>query len=131
MTLIDKSSFAAIGHARIDADHEEFIALVNQLHTASNAEFPALFEQLQQHTTAHFERESQLMQQFAYPGAGEHNSEHQRVLHEFKQFKTQVDKGMLAFGRAFVRERLPQWFALHVSMMDTALVVFLNAQPKA
>jgi hemerythrin len=128
MALIEPSSIAHVGYELIDNDHDEFIALLNQLDTASNADFPALFQQLQLHTEQHFERENQLMQQYAYPGEIEHKSEHQRVLGEFKQFKTRVDKGMIAFGRSFVRERLPQWLGLHVSMMDSALVLYLNAQ---
>jgi len=54
--------------------------------------------------------------------------EHQRVLGEFKQFKTRIDKGMIAFGRSFVRERLPQWFGLHVTTMDSALAAHIKIQ---
>lgn len=85
-----------------------------------------LFEELYAHTQKHFEREKQLMQQSAFPAETEHNGEHQRVLGEFKQFKTRVDKGLITFGRAFVTERLPSWFQLHVSTMDSALAAHLN-----
>ncbi len=127
MPLIEPSKNLTVGYDLIDRDHDEFITLLNQLDTASNADFPALFQQLQVHTEQHFERENQLMQQFSYPGELEHKSEHQRVLAEFKQFRTRVDKGMITFGRSFVRERLPQWFGLHVTNMDIALVMYLNA----
>lgn len=70
------------------------------------------------------------MLQFAYPGEIEHKSEHQRVLGEFKQFRSRVDKGMIAFGRSFIRERLPQWFELHVTTMDSALVAHMNTHLK-
>lgn len=69
------------------------------------------------------------MLQYAYPGEIEHKSEYLRVLGEFKQFKTRVDKGMIVFGRSFVRERLQQWFQLHVTTMDSALVVHMNTHP--
>jgi len=85
-----------------------------------------LFQQLYEHTEQHFDQENQLMKQFAYPGEIEHKGEHQRVLGEFKQFKTRVDKGMIAFGRSFVRERLPQWFGLHVTTMDSALAAHIK-----
>jgi len=42
--------------------------------------------------------------------------------------KTRVDKGMITFGRSFVRDRLPQWFGLHVTTMDSALVAHIKIQ---
>jgi hemerythrin len=126
MALIEKNTVLIVGYELIDRDHEEFIALLNQLDSASNADFPVLFQQLHEHTEQHFDRENQLMMQFAYPGEIEHKGDHQRVLGEFRQFKTRVNKGMITFGRSFVRERLPQWFGLHVTTMDSALVAHIN-----
>ena len=128
MALIEKTSTLTVGYDLIDNDHDEFISLLNKLDAADNGEFPALFQHLYEHTEQHFDRENQLMKQFAYPGEIEHKGEHQRVLGEFKQFKTRVDKGMIAFGRSFVRDRLPQWFGLHVTTMDSALVAHIKIQ---
>lgn len=128
MALIEKNSMTVVGYDPIDSDHEVFVNLLNQLNTAGNADFPALFQQLQEHTQQHFDHENQLMQQFAYPGGIEHKGEHLRVLGEFKQFKGRVDKGMITFGRAFVKDRLPQWFGLHVTTMDSALVAHIKSQ---
>jgi hemerythrin len=108
MALIEKTGVLKVGYELIDNDHDEFISLLNQLDAADNADFPALFQQLYEHTEQHFDRENQLMKQFGFPAEKEHKGEHQRVLGEFKQFKTRIDKGMIAFGRSFVRERLPQ-----------------------
>ncbi|MEQ1621641.1 MAG: hemerythrin domain-containing protein [Methylococcales bacterium] len=128
MALIEKSDIYTVGFDLIDNDHADFIGLLNQLEAAGNAEFPALFQELFEHTEQHFGHENQLMTQFAYAGEIEHKGEHQRVLGEFKQFKTRVDKGMIVFGRSFVRERLPQWFGLHVTTMDSALAAYINSQ---
>jgi len=116
----------SVGYPPIDQEHAEFIHVLEKLGSISNADFPALFQELYQHTEAHFERENQLMQQSAFPATSEHIGEHLRVLGEFKQFKTRVDKGMIAFARAFVNERLPAWFELHVSTMDSALVAHIK-----
>ncbi len=96
-------------------------------HYCPFAEFPGLFQHLFEHTELHFAMEDQLMRDSRFPAEAEHTGEHLRVLGEFKQFKSRVDKGMLAFGRSFVRERLPQWFQLHVSTMDSALAAHINA----
>lgn len=128
MTLIESTHIPAVGHDLIDNDHDEFISLVNQLDSASNADFPVLFQHLCAHTEQHFERENQLMAQFGFPAETEHKGEHQRVLGEFKQFKSRVDKGLLPFGRSFVRERLPSWFSLHTATMDSALAAYIKNQ---
>jgi hemerythrin len=128
MALIEPSNTHTVGYDPIDQDHAEFISLLNQLDAAGNADFPALFRQLYEHTEQHFDRENQLMQAFAFPAETEHKGEHHRVLGEFKQFQTRVDKGMISFGRSFVRERLPQWFELHVATMDSALAVHIKNQ---
>jgi hemerythrin len=126
MALIEKADIHIVGYDLIDNDHDEFISLVNQLEAADNANFPALFQQLYQHTEQHFDRENQLMKQLSFPGQTEHKGEHQRVLGEFKQFKSRVDKGLITFGRSFVKDRLPQWFGLHVTTMDSALAAHVK-----
>lgn len=127
-SLIEKNGFILVDHDPIDYDHDEFVMLLSRLNTADNNDFPALFQQLFEHTEQHFERENRFMEQSAFPAQTEHKGEHLRVLGEFKQFKKRVDKGMIAFGRSFARERLPQWFELHVTTMDSALAAHLNTQ---
>ncbi|TAN65009.1 MAG: hemerythrin [Methylobacter sp.] len=129
MALLEKTDVLTVGHDLIDNDHDDFISLLNELDTTDNASFPVLFQQLYEQTEQHFDRENQLMKQFSYPGEIEHKGEHQRVLGEFKQFKSRIDKGLIAFGRSFVKDRLPQWFGLHVTTMDSALVAHINKQP--
>ncbi len=112
----------------LDHDHQEFVNLINQLAIADNSAFKTLFGQLYEHTEHHFEKENQLMEHYGFPAKTEHKGEHGRVLADFKQFKKRVDKGLIPFGRAFVKEQLPQWFQLHVSTMDSALVAHINKQ---
>jgi hemerythrin len=61
MALIEKNAVLIVGYDLIDRDHDEFIALINQLDSASNADFPVLFQQLHEHTEQHFDRENQLI----------------------------------------------------------------------
>lgn len=131
MALLEKTDTLILDYEPIDNDHDEFITLLNQLDSSGNADFPALFQHLYEHTEQHFDRENQLMKQFAFPAETEHKGEHQRVLGEFKQFKTRIDKGLITFGRSFVKERLPQWFQLHALTMDKALVAYIKMQQQA
>ena len=117
MELSKTIHYISVGCAPIDQDHEEFISLLDKLDKADNADFRVLFQELYRHTEEHFERENRLMRQTSFPAETEHVGEHMRVLGEIRQFKSRVDKGLIAFGRAFVKERLPSWFQLHISTM--------------
>ncbi|OQW71860.1 MAG: hemerythrin [Proteobacteria bacterium ST_bin11] len=128
MPIFENATPPSVGHDLIDTDHSVFIALLNQMDKTNITDFPGLFLQLYEHTAEHFEREHSLMAEFNFPAETEHNGEHQRLLGEFKQFKTRVDKGLIAFGRAFIKERLPQWFTLHISTMDSALAAHIKRQ---
>jgi hemerythrin-like metal-binding protein len=116
----DRAAFA-LGVPDMDATHEAFIRLLNRLDAAPNSEFPALFARLLEHTQAHFEDEEARMQRCAFPATTEHSHEHRRILGELAQIRRQVDKGLVSFGRAYVREGLPGWFRLHAATMDSAL----------
>lgn len=131
MTLIEKNGALTVGYGPIDNDHDEFISLLKQLEAAADEDFPALFRQLYDHTQRHFGHENQLMQDCAFPAETVHKDEHERLLGEFTQFKALVDKGLLAFGRTFVDERLPQWFWWHAMTMDSALAAYLKMQSQA
>ena len=124
--LIDTTAALTTSNPVIDQDHASFIELVNKMETANDREFVMLFNQLLIHTSEHFESENQLMAQSAFPAINEHQGEHHRVLAEFKQFQKRVDRGLLAFGRSYVTDSLPQWFTLHVTTMDSALAAHIN-----
>ncbi|EIJ43864.1 hemerythrin-like metal-binding domain-containing protein [Beggiatoa alba B18LD] len=126
MPLMDWSDAYQLGLPLMDDTHQEFVALVNKTHDANNADFKVLFTELLTHTQAHFDKENQLMVATKFPALGEHQAEHQRVINELKQFKQRVDKGMISFGRAYIKDRLPEWFALHTKTMDSALAVHLQ-----
>lgn len=115
-----------LGLPEMDDTHREFIQLLNELDAADNAAFPALFDQLIGHTQLHFQQEDRLMTESQFPAYSEHHGEHQRILGELNIFKKRVDKGLISFGRNYVRDRLPEWFRLHAGSMDSALVGHLK-----
>lgn len=108
--------------------HLEFAQLVNALADANGSAFVELFTKLFEHSQAHFAREKELMESSQYASLAEHDSEHQRILGEMKQYKRKVDKGAISFARAYVKDRLPEWFQLHLTTMDSALAFHLNQQ---
>lgn len=113
-----------VGVDFIDADHKEFVELLEAATTASDAAFPAAFAALGQHTRAHFAREEALMDETGFFATAVHKGEHARALAEFERFAGHLEKGNLAFVRAYVAERLPDWFTQHRNTMDQATAAF-------
>lgn len=117
-----------LGLDAMDDTHRAFVALVNKLTKSADADFPALFDQLLAHTRQHFAQEEKLMMDSDFPAYGEHRDEHQRILGELVQFKKRVDRGLVAFGRNYIRDRMPAWFRLHAATMDSALAAHVKHQ---
>jgi hemerythrin-like metal-binding protein len=119
-----------LGLDDMDRTHLAFIDLVNRLGQADDAAFPSLFDGLIAHTETHFEREEQWMTASGCPALQEHRGEHRRVLAELRTLGQRAAGGRLTLGRAYVREQLPAWFALHAATMDSALAAHLKATPR-
>lgn len=113
----------------MDETHREFVALLNKLDAAADKElFCQCFAQLLEHTRQHFEAENLRMQQSGFPAIGEHQGEHLRILGELEAMRRMVERGRLALPRAYIREKMPDWFRLHAATMDSALAVHLKHQ---
>ncbi len=126
MTIIIIENILTLSYPELDEDHQHFADMLNQLENCDAPSFVSLFAQLLEHVETHFEKENQLMDKFNFPAIAEHKGEHQRVIGEIKQFKKRVDKGQLSMAKALIKERLPQWFSLHLATMDSALVAHIK-----
>jgi hemerythrin len=126
MALIQDGDYLHLGIPSIDAIHAEFADLVNRLAEANGVEFADLFAQLMTHTRAHFAAEEDLMRQTNFPGRREHISEHGRVLGEMERFAERLAAGKTIFARAYIEDRVPDWFAQHTRTLDYALAVHLH-----
>ena len=112
--------------AEMDANHREFIALVNLLGECDDADFAALFAKLLDHCRLHFTGEGRLMRISRFPALNEHEGEHHRIYGDLVQMHRAVQRGRLALPRAFVRQGLEEWFRVHRSSMDAALAAHLK-----
>ena len=116
----------ALGLDTMDATHREFIAMINTLHGTPDKDFGLHFKRLYVHMEKHFEHEYELMKKSSFPAISEHSAEHRRILGELQQFNRRVQKGLYAFGRAYIRDTIQQWFHLHLITMDSALAAHLK-----
>jgi len=117
-----------LGVAAMDPMHREFLALAGELRVAQDEDFVVLFDSLLDHAQRHFDNESRLMRECRFPAVAEHEGEHRRVLGELARLRAGLDKGRLAFARAYVREGLGPWFEQHLATMDAALAGCLKAR---
>jgi hemerythrin-like metal-binding protein len=111
----------ALGVDAMDPTHREFVALAAELRIAGSEDFPLLFDALLEHAQGHFDNESRLMRACRFPAIAEHEGEHRRVLGELARLREGIDRGRVAFARAYVNEGLGPWFEQHLATMDAAL----------
>ncbi|MDR2015499.1 MAG: hemerythrin domain-containing protein [Azoarcus sp.] len=130
----------ALGIARMDETHREFIDFCNALtaawpknehapsetSAASNGmpqDFLGQFDAFIEHTAAHFNQENRWMEAVNFPGC--HREEHDRVLNVVQEVRKRIEKGDFFLGRRLLEELHP-WFDNHIDTMDTALAFYLK-----
>lgn len=101
-------------------------ALLAAASAAPDRELAAAFMQLQHHCERHFALEESLMRELHFAGYNEHSHEHRQLLAELHTMARAVARNRQSLARAWLCERLPEWFHLHVANLDGLLVSFLK-----
>lgn len=114
-----------LGHDTMDAIHQEFIALLNDVLAAEGEDFERGFEALMRHTEAHFAFEEREMEALNLASRREHCDEHRRILSEMDFFYAKALNGRRSFARAYLREQIPHWLRQHTATMDADLAARL------
>ena len=117
---------AILGHPAIDTLHHEMTLRLETAIATSDSKLIIALTQLQLHSEHHFASEESLMTEQRFAGYNEHRHEHQQILAEFNSMINAVARGRYRLARAWLRERLPEWFRLHVANLDSLLVAFLK-----
>jgi hemerythrin len=115
-----------LNHPAIDTLHEEMTTLLEAAIAAPDSTLLNALTGLQRHCEHHFAQEESLMTDQHFAGYNEHRHEHQQLLAEFNSMVNAVTRGRHRLARAWLNERLPEWFHLHVANLDGLLVSFLN-----
>lgn len=115
-----------VGVGSIDARHEEFWVLFEKLKSSSDADFVVAFDEIIVHTKGHFAEEEADMGTVEYPNKYEHEKEHQKALDEMGYFMDKAKGGKLFFAKAYVNDRLSDWFRTHLLNMDSDLARVLK-----
>jgi hemerythrin-like metal-binding protein len=92
----------SVGIAEIDAEHQRFILLVNQLNEAivgreTTTEIKARLQAVIDDAESHFAHEEVLFMQWGYPEAGEHATRHQQVLKALSGIMANVGRNVIEY----------------------------------
>jgi len=110
-----------VGVDSIDQRHEEFYVLYDTLKNSTDSDFLEAFNAVILHTQGHFAEEEADMERIVYPNKSEHKQEHQKALDEMNYFREKASSGKLMFAKAYVKDRLGDWFRNHLLNMDSDL----------
>jgi hemerythrin len=124
----------AVGHAQIDAQHQElfrrFGRLVDAMEAGRSADIAELFQFLAQYAVEHFGAEERLMDDTHYPGAAIHKAAHARFVRDYGDLVALYEAN--GTSRAVVvkaRTWIGGWLRAHIMGVDLALARFLHDAP--
>jgi len=119
----------AVGHERIDQEHQIFLGLIKSVSTAvdqgaSKEKILRILVEIKKYADFHFYSEENLMIDAASPEYDEHKKEHRLLLARFDGLihDYQVGTGNLNELVEFIF----QWFALHTTGIDKRLATHID-----
>lgn len=115
----------ALGDARTDTTHEEFVELVNATSAAAPEARLALYQELLAHTVEHFAQEERWMTACGIPPDFCHFGQHNSVLQVMREVERRALLGEMALIENML-EALVEWFPQHAQSMDAGLVSYLT-----
>jgi hemerythrin-like metal-binding protein len=126
MALIEWKDEFRLGIPGVDYEHEQLIALINQVHDEmleddSRDRIAYFLGDLYANISAHFALEEATMREMGYGEYPAHKADHERLLDEIREIMdTHEDDGYFEAEERFA-ERLRQWFTVHFREMDAKL----------
>ena len=127
MATLDWTPELALGDARIDETHREFVDMLNVVGDAPDETMLAAIDALIAHTEEHFGQEQRWMAATDFPPTHCHLDEHEGVLNAIRETRVYVVEGKFRVGKVLAQE-LGNWFRSHAATMDTMLAQWLKAQ---
>ena len=132
--MITWSQEFAIGHVRIDHEHQTFLCLVNDFHLArrsgaSPVKLNRILNELSLYARFHFYSEENVMADSGYPDLEAHRLLHYTLI-EMLNNKI-LGLQICAIDAGQVESFLIDWFVQHVTQEDTKIGRHLGQSPTA
>jgi hemerythrin len=107
---------------QIDSQHQQLIALINQLHAAmlegnGNQALGGILDDLVRYTESHFVYEESMLRQRGYSGLAGHRAQHEDLTKQIRNLHAQFRSGKLLMTMQ-VMQFLKDWLANHILTRD-------------
>jgi hemerythrin len=118
--------------AQIDAQHQNLVALLNELFEAMQAGkgkevTGKILANLVDYTVVHFQNEEKLLQSKGYPGLPAHCQEHVRFTQQVFDFQEQFASGKVALS-VQISGFLKDWLSKHILQTDKQYSEYLTSR---
>jgi hemerythrin len=138
MTYFSWKSDYSVGDATLDAQHQQLIAVMNELYellhepveAQSDGRVEFIFGSLADYIAKHFAYEEQRMLESGYPEdqLAAHRHEHNELIKHVRQYHAKVSEG----DREGLKELLPylygEWLIHHICQRDQNYMPYLEAK---
>ncbi len=116
----------SLGHAEIDAQHQELFRragrLLDAMAAGDRAVIGQLFDFLGAYVVDHFEAEERLMTESRFPGYNVHKAAHERFVRDYEALrKLHEQSGASAAVAIKARSWLTEWLKNHIAGTDQLL----------
>ena len=119
------ATIPTLGHAVMDRDHIDSVALLQAACDAPAGGMQAPFAAFATHLREHFARENALMAQHGFFALHCHKDEHTRVLNVVATMEAELAEDKEDRARKYVTLYFPDWFHTHLATMDRVTAAFL------
>ena len=121
----------AIGHDRIDFEHQIFVDLIAKIDDASKVEknehyIGRLLEELLAYTKFHFISEENIMYSISYPDYEVHKRHHRELLEQYNRKMIEIELGEQIIEDFIVF--LKAWFVSHTLTEDKKIASFVQGK---
>lgn len=135
MAYFEWADDMVIDKGPIDADHQQLVNLVNDLHTATSEGrgqevIERIMHELIRYTKEHLEREEQLMASIQFPQLERHKVGHAHFTRQLNELQAKFDQGSITVASQ-LSTVLRDWLSLHIRRSDKEIKTFLTQRAKA
>lgn len=121
-----------IGVKEVDGQHQNLVALVNQLHQAMKEGkgknvLDGILASLVGYTKAHFRDEERMMEQNGYPDLAEHKLQHVALTEKAVDFQNKFKAGEMGMS-IDIMQFLSDWLRSHILGTDIKYVALMNSK---
>ena len=125
----------ATGIGSVDAQHQNLFAIGRELYAAMStgqgkSVLARTLDRLVQYTTMHFAHEERLMQLHKYPDFAKHKAEHDALVKQVVDFRTEFNGGRATLAVPLL-QFIKDWLGKHIQGTDFAYIPCMKAQKVA